>query len=354
VLTLVLINLAILVLVDIAAGFFVAPWRHDTFRRPDPYYHHGIKPGQSAHDSWCGNNYPVYTNSLGFKDRSPRQVALASSGKRIVFIGDSFTEGIGLPYEETFVGQIAQQLEPQGVELLNAAVIGYSPRLYYLKIKDLIERVGVRFEELYVFIDISDPINELEYEQYLPPESASARAASRLDALLLERSTLYYLLRSTIAGREQVLQWQALHGDHPCWVGRETAIHDPDVESNWTLKRRLYNRFAARGLLLAEQNMDRLVELCRRHEIKITLAVYPWPVQVANGDLLSIQVSFWQAFAARQGLELINLFPAFIRKDENPNAVIARYFIPGDDHWNAEGHRLVASVVLERRGPPRR
>ena len=349
VLTIVLVNLAILVLLDVAAGFFVASWRHDTFRRPDPNFHHGLKPGRSARHTWGPNEYPIYTDSLGFKDRDTRAISLVPAGKRIVFIGDSFTEGIGYPFEKTFVGLVAEQLGPGGIEVLNAGVIGYSPRLYYLKIKDLIERVGLRFDELYVFIDISDPINELEYEGYRPADSPLVRAASRLDEALLERSALYYLLRSTIAGREQVRSWKALHGDHPQWVGPQTAIHDPDVESYWTLNRGLYTRYAARGLHLAEENMDRLVELCRQHGIRVTLAVYPWPIQIINGDLFSLQVSFWQNYTDRRGLELINFFPAFIRKGEDPAAVVGRYFIPGDDHLNEEGHRLVANECLRRR-----
>jgi hypothetical protein len=47
----------------------------------------------------------VFTDSLGFKDASRRAVP---DRRRILFIGDSFTEGVGLPYEQTFVGLFAR------------------------------------------------------------------------------------------------------------------------------------------------------------------------------------------------------------------------------------------------------
>ena len=40
--------------------------------------------------------------------------------KRIMFIGDSFTEGIMLDWEDTFVGIISDSLKNKNVEVLNA------------------------------------------------------------------------------------------------------------------------------------------------------------------------------------------------------------------------------------------
>jgi len=53
-------------------------------------------------------------------------------------------------------------------EILNAAAVSYSPRIYYLKTKYLIEEKGLVFDELYVFIDISDIQNEIVYQNFYP------------------------------------------------------------------------------------------------------------------------------------------------------------------------------------------
>ena len=48
-------------------------------------------------------------------------------------------------------------------EVLNAGVGSYSPIIYWRKIKYLIEDVGLRFDEVVVYIDISDAQDEASY-----------------------------------------------------------------------------------------------------------------------------------------------------------------------------------------------
>jgi len=63
------------------------------FRVKHPVYHHGFVPNVSVMDRWGDSWYPIKTNSLGFKDAVNREVSLKSDAYRLLFIGDSFTEG---------------------------------------------------------------------------------------------------------------------------------------------------------------------------------------------------------------------------------------------------------------------
>ncbi|HIF03288.1 MAG TPA: hypothetical protein EYQ84_08375 [Nitrospinaceae bacterium] len=94
------------------------------------YHHDFIKNGSVE------NEYPIledrriklHTNSLGFKDKSSRRISLLPSKnytKRIVFIGDSFTEGLMLEYKNTFVGIIDKELNKKSIQVLNAGVSSY-------------------------------------------------------------------------------------------------------------------------------------------------------------------------------------------------------------------------------------
>jgi hypothetical protein len=87
----------------------------------DPVYHHTLRPKFDGFDKWGNKDYPFVTNSLGFRDASTRDVPLVAFRKRIVFIGDSFTEGIGVPYQETFVGKFAGAFPD--LDVLNAGVL---------------------------------------------------------------------------------------------------------------------------------------------------------------------------------------------------------------------------------------
>ena len=121
----IIIVLAILLFDFISALIFI-PEDYNSFRTADPYFHHGLLPNREAKNIWGDRIFPVYTNSLGFKDQSCREIALTTDKKRIVFIGDSFTESMGMTWEESFAGMIADKL-PE-TEILNAGVVSYSPK----------------------------------------------------------------------------------------------------------------------------------------------------------------------------------------------------------------------------------
>jgi len=98
----------------------------------NPVYDHGLAAGFDGFDVWGEARYRLITDSLGFKDTSTREVPLKSASRRILLIGDSFTEGIGQPFENTFAGLLAQEGAKRSgrVEFLNAGVASYSPTIY--------------------------------------------------------------------------------------------------------------------------------------------------------------------------------------------------------------------------------
>ncbi len=99
-------------------------------------YHHSFKKNADTIDYWGEYKYKFITNSLGFKDKLNREIPDQTNlKKRIIIIGDSFTEGIGYRYEDTFVGHIDEQMKKNNIEILNAGVASQSPIIYYKKNK---------------------------------------------------------------------------------------------------------------------------------------------------------------------------------------------------------------------------
>ncbi len=127
----------------------------------DPVYDHGFAANFDGYDVWGEARYRLITDSLGFKDASTREVPLKSASRRILLIGDSFTEGIGQPFENTFAGLLAQEGAKRSdkVEFLNAGVASYSPTIYYAKIKYLLDK-GLQFDEVVLLSDSSDVEDE--------------------------------------------------------------------------------------------------------------------------------------------------------------------------------------------------
>ena len=315
-------------------------------RTPSDLYHHDLRPRASVEDEvWGPRRSPYRTNSLGFRDRTVRDIPLRADRPRIVFIGDSFTEGAGVRYEDSFVGRVDAALAPRGVEVLNAGVISYCPIIYYRKVKHLLEDVGLELGALVVYIDIGDIQDEVTYK--LDAEgNVRSRPVRRVQELAADQEH---------GGRgffrfprlKKFLDHNSLLWSH-VYVGLERLF---PMEGNraglWTVHDDAFAAYGREGLELARENMDRLAELVRPRGIALTVAVYPWPDQIRHHDLHSKQVAFWKDWAAAHGAGFIDYFPRFIGSAP-AKEVLDRYFIRGDVHWNEEGHRLVADGFLEQ------
>jgi len=136
---------------------------HHPHRIPHPVYHHAIEPNQKSEDAIGRYAAPFFSNSVGMKDSRVREVPLKGERPRVLLMGDSFTEGIGTAWERTFAGILAEKLDRAGVELLNGGTVSYSPHLIRLRLEDLLSR-GLKIDRVVVLIDISDVLNELQYE----------------------------------------------------------------------------------------------------------------------------------------------------------------------------------------------
>ncbi|MEW5850735.1 MAG: SGNH/GDSL hydrolase family protein [Myxococcota bacterium] len=308
---------------------------------PDQDYHHGLAPNVETEHQWGPLTYWLTTNSLGFKDSRAREVPLTTDRWRVVFIGDSFTEGVGYPFEQTFVGRVASRLDDTKVEVLNAAVSSYSPRLMKLKVRKLVEQVGLRFQELVVFLDVSDPQDEIIYESWVPGNAAPwsqdavrwmARHSLSFRRLVPMPATGTLHRRGT-ASDGSVVEWKTLDE-----FERERAM--------WTSRPDLIDRWARRGLELGARHMDELLALCRAHNIRVSMAVYPWPQQVVKGEVEPLQRRFWEEFAAARGVPLVEYFSTVAVEGWER---ARRYYVDGDLHLNDVGHELFADRWLQAR-----
>ncbi len=306
-------------------------------------YHHGLRPLASLDaEEWGPGAYPYRTNSLGFRDKETRSVPLASEKHRLLFMGDSFTEGVGVPYAKTFVGIVDTALAAEGVEVLNAAVSLYSPTIYYRKTRSLLADVGLRFDELAVFIDISDIQDEAafgldEQERVVLDDQRRGRLA---------RADWRYT-----AGFPRLRRLQRLLQDHTLLLARLYALaearfrRDRHRAAAWTLDPEIFDDYGRVGLAQARLRMDALHELLRARGIRLTIAVYPWTDQILAGDRDSRQAHFWWEWAQARGVGFLDYFPAFIA-ERDARETVKGLFIPGDIHWNEAGHALVAEGFL--------
>ena len=325
-------------------------------------YHHGLAPNRRITEAWGPARYAYATNSLGFKDSGPRTVPLEGKRPRVLFLGDSFTEGKGFAYPETFVGLVAKDLSPRGIEVLNAGVDSSAPVIYRLKTEHLLKTVGLRFDHVVVFLDVSDIYDQARRYQWdaagklIVPPVAQPSATARLKAWLRDASLMarfgvmaYDHLEAIAAFIGQRLEISSAWGkplsavdSYDRWLYSVTRT----VFSSWTFDDERWRAYGKLGRERAVRDMNGLLAMLRERGIGLTLAVYPWPDQLFHDRQAPRHQGFWRDWAAEKKVPFISLFPAFT--EDAPRAVMERYFIPFDFHWNGEGHKLVARTFLDR------
>ena len=89
-----------------------------------------------------------------------------------------------------------------------------------------------------------------------------------------------------------------------------------------------------------------LLNLLRRHGVSLTLGAYPWPDQIIERDRGERHAGMLRRWAEENSVPFIDLYPSFVN-DDAAQAVLDRYYIPGDLHFNEAGHERVAQVIIE-------
>jgi hypothetical protein len=324
-----------------------------TARIYDPVYDHGLAPDFDGYDVWGETRYRLVTNNLGFKDDAVRDVPLKKSSRRILLIGDSFAEAIGVNYENSFAGLLARAgaARPDKVEFLDAGVASYSPSIYYKKIKYLLER-GLEFDEVVLFSDSSDVEDEAtsyfcidddpKYRAYctVPPGTVPPRPAVKRD---------FFIDHFAITNRLRIIvkrEIQSLLGN------RRRAIETDHNRIGWTTPHPDPARYqplgVEGGIARSLQNMQKLADLLAARGIPLTIVVYPWAQQIAQNDRDSRQVALWRDFCPTRCKAFVNLFPVFFAAADRDKDWYGRLYILGDDHFSAEGNRMLYEELAKR------
>lgn len=108
----------------------------------DEVLHHALQPNCSGMGYWGRAAFKTATNSLGLVDAHIRDVTAKQQRPRLLLLGDSFTVGLGVPWQKTFAGLLQEAL-PQ-YEILNGGVTSYSPS-NYLNVARRAPEQGCRF-----------------------------------------------------------------------------------------------------------------------------------------------------------------------------------------------------------------
>jgi lysophospholipase L1-like esterase len=333
---------------NIMARHFALPTATD-----HPVWNHWAPPGISvrlAADDL--EPYEFFTNSIGCRD--PREPATPKPDglKRILVMGDSFTEGYR--YEETIAPRLEKQLseafESSKFEVINCGCTTYSPILHYLRLKH--QLLALQPDYIILNIDLTDIYDD--YWRYRPkykvgadgePLSSGSAPSSgwgrRVKDLAKESSYLFRLIsgiRGKALSQAEAGASLAASDIPPPLPEHVFAYHwsIPVESEEWNT----HVRFCLGNIL-------RVVELCNRQAVQIAITMYPHRQQIKpdEGGVL------WHREFERRVEQLcreqgVSFFSAYdgLSRAFNEGQPIYR---EKDIHFTNLGHRLWADLISD-------
>ena len=310
-----------------------------------PIYHHTLRENvQYTNNVSFVDTYVLCTNNHGFKSKCDQ---VDNKDYEFAFIGDSFTEGTPIEYEDSFVGIFT---EKTGYKTANLGIVSYSPKIYLSKLNYLINQ-GFKFDHVVVFIDISDFYDDINF--YSIDESLKVTEKNYKKKNLKRRKFLrnnfpltnfyMFVLKKYKFTKEEK---QLVNNENPIFTDKV------NLKAKWTYSKtdkiEGYDLGVKKGNQIMVNHMEKLYEILSKNNIKLSLAVYPWPHQLENDVVNSIHVKIWQEFCQNKCEKFINYFPIFFEKMNNSSYLetYKKYYFKNDPHFNKMGHKVLAKELI--------
>lgn len=333
-----------------------------------------LKPGASGEWKGEGESF-VRVNSEGLRDREHTK-AKPPNTLRVAVLGDSFTEAIHVPVEQTFWSKLERKLGNcdavkgrKNVEVLNFGVQGYgtAQQLIMLRKKVWDYNPDIVVLAFYIGNDVINNSPKLEYDRYRPffvydasgklvpdmafrnlaPIDRNERAVSFVDRLpgwIVNNSRILQVAKKAdldIKKRQLSKDFTALSAKN---------LQQPE-DAAWREAWRV-----TEGLIVTMRN-----EVVQKKADFLVVTIGD-PIQVGRDVKIrkdftthnNIQDLFYpnrrlEKLGAREGFRVLNLAEQFQGYTEKYQ-VCAHGFdnsVPCGGHWNELGHRL-ASIMINQ------
>jgi lysophospholipase L1-like esterase len=288
---------------------------------------HSVARGRSASDEF---DFVYEHNSQGFRDVD-RPLAKAPGTLRVVALGDSFTYGEGVGFEETWPSRLEQMLSDSlaggpRVEVVQLGLRRYFPAAQ----RSVLRHVGLAFDPD-VVIHATVPNDVIDTHLGLAAvyvdengflRNSSARSFGRVGGWLFVHSHTMRIVLRAASARRQRSETTVVWAD----IFRADGAHESDWRS-------------------MEADLDSIAVLAQGHGASFVLSYLPmqgpWTPQ---GRYPEERVRRW---AAAREVRFAGLFEAFRARTDRGTPL----FWPRDGHPTPAGQDLIAEqlvpVVLE-------
>lgn len=335
--------------------------KDNSFRIPNNIFNHGFKKNYKTDNAfWGPHQYKFCTSEHG-----TRNDCSTNNMKKFdyAFIGDSQTEGVGLNFEDTYVGNFAKENK---LNVINFGIVRSSPSLYYKRLKFFLNQ-EIKFKELFILIDISDLHDELKYNKNIFKNDKtnvckSINSVNITNKFETIRNTQKIINTSFKIKRIVKENFKILYtlSELIWWKMSFKKIFSN--YSNQYLEKNYYrsawshnNNLDALGgpacldyLIESSQNIvNEIYNLLNFHNIKLSIIVSPWPGNILHDVENSKHVTIWKNFCKNRCNNFINLFPYFFDYSKRNGKIktINDHFFDYDVHYNKFANKIISKHI---------
>ncbi|MBF0472863.1 MAG: SGNH/GDSL hydrolase family protein [Nitrospirae bacterium] len=383
-----LIILTIIFIVFLVVGEIAARkvYGDGMFSIIDPQVHHCYRPYVDLQRAWgSGRRFHFMTNSLGWRDKVPNRLVEKENKtqKRIVFLGDSMTEGMGYEQEKTQSGVVESLLLKEGldVEVLNGGTASFSPLLEYTRLRQFLNN-GYKTDIVVVLPDFADFNDEVQYRSFFKFDETGEPI--KLNHFMYSPVVRFFLNNSALArivkrdGYNKFKDWykeyfakdnikksselrmQETKGLPVSKPKDQLAIvkvkdvlaasptQNTYVRLNYWKDQPSLNGWIKEITPFMLSNMDRIKALCDKNGIELIVVIYPWPCHFtapANEPGIDTYENTFVSYCKDRNIKYIDLIPVFKNSYSNYGPTWQDLFIIGDMHFNENGHKLAGTTI---------
>jgi len=320
------------------------------FRVKNDFFSHTLRNNYNGISYFGSKKNKICTDMHGFKNSCSDYNQITNFD--YWFIGDSVTEGVGLEYDDTFVGIFDKKTT---FNVANLGVSSYSPIIYFHKIKFFLEK-GLNTNHVILFLDVADIDDELiriECNNKVCEKSQNSNKKKVYESKILgdyfkdlfkenlKFSTFFLSHIKFLVCRNLILD----RCDYVYNKNNLRANWINNFEENISENGIFYKSFSQ-----SIDYLNKIHEILASRDISFSLAIYPHPGNILYGKKSLQYREFFSNYCVSRCLFFFDLYDDFedIEKKSSKSHVVKEYYFYNDQHFNKKGNKIIASKLLKK------
>ena len=319
------------------------------------YYSYDLEKNCKAYETKkTMKTYKVFTDNNGFRVSGENKGNKKDKNNSVIFLGDSFTYGIGLNYEDTIVGI----LESKNInyDVFNLGVPGYSPSILKYRLQEIL-KAGYKPKKIFYLMDLTDVHDEanrwtkiFEAKNPVILDIAIHKEIEKVFTFKknfkMTRLLIYNLNKSFRNLRKEINKKSFEEADKTIgktqWGSFTHLPYEKLDKEFWSP-----NDFNS-GINNIKTNVKLISNMASEIKSDFYIVVYPWAETLEYGEKYFNWQNFSQELCVFSNCtKLINAFSKFLKIKENFTYWKKEIYFLQDIHLNAKGNRILAEIIYE-------